>query len=175
MIEEKLQRDIGREWAKEVNKSGSSVKDNDKFPFLLKFLLEQRKIIEYQSADLRNTIPCMKRGIHGIDESEDDDEQKRLSKCLILGNSNHLTGNCSVYLDLPPNEKVNLVKEHQAYYLCLKVGHRSWDCRIREQCTQDGCTEYHHESLHLAHSSGANFHTNGAVGNKKTVNLAFYY
>ena len=67
MIEKKLPRDIGREWAKEVNKSGSSVKDNDKFPFLLKFLLEQRKIIEYQSADLRNTIPPMKRGIHGID------------------------------------------------------------------------------------------------------------
>ena len=39
LIEEKLPRDIGREWAREVNKTGSSVKDDDKFPFLFKFLL----------------------------------------------------------------------------------------------------------------------------------------
>ena len=56
MIEEKLPKDIGLEWVKEVTKTGSSVKDDNKFPFLLKFLLEQRRIIEFQSADLRNTI-----------------------------------------------------------------------------------------------------------------------
>ena len=48
MVEEKLSKDIGRKWAKEVNKTGSSVKDKDKFPFLLKLLLEQRRIIEYK-------------------------------------------------------------------------------------------------------------------------------
>ena len=31
MTEEKLPRDIGREWAKEVNKTGSSVKYDGKF------------------------------------------------------------------------------------------------------------------------------------------------
>ena len=66
MIQEKLPRDIGREWAKEV-KTGSSVKDDDKFPFLLKDLLEQNRIIEYQSANLRNTIASKKGEIHGID------------------------------------------------------------------------------------------------------------
>ena len=135
MTEEKLPRDIGREWAKEVNKTGSSVKYDGKFPFLFKFLLEQKRIIEYQAADLRNTIPSKKEEIHGIDGQEDDDEQKKPSNCLIHGNSNHLTGNCSVYLDLPPTEKVNFVKEHRACYSCLKVGHKSWDCRIRKQCT----------------------------------------
>ena len=64
---------------KEVNKTGSSVKDDDKFPFLLKLLLEQRRIIEYQSADLRNTITFKKGGIHGKDGHDDDDEQKRPS------------------------------------------------------------------------------------------------
>ena len=109
MIEEKLPRDICREWAKGVNKTGSSVKDDDKLPFLLKFLLKQRRIKEYQSVDLRNTIPSKKGGIHGIDCQEDDGEQKRPSNCLIHENSNHLTGNCCVYLD-----KVSLVKEHRA-------------------------------------------------------------
>ena len=59
------------------------------------------------------------------------------------------------------------MKEHRACYSCLKFVYRFWDCRIRKQCTQDGCTKYHHESLHLAYSSGANFHTNGAVGNNR--------
>ena len=78
MTEEKLSRDIDREWAKEVNKTGSNVKD-EKFKFILKFLLEQKRIIEYKSADLRNTIPSKKGGIHGIDGQEDYDEQKRPS------------------------------------------------------------------------------------------------
>ena len=77
--EEKLSRDIDRKWAKEVNKTGSSVKDDEKFQFILKFLLEQKRIIEYKSADLRNTIPSKKGGIHGIDGQEDYDEQKRPS------------------------------------------------------------------------------------------------
>ena len=48
MVEEKLSKDIDRKWAKEVNKTGNSVKGKDKFPFLLKLLLEQRRIIEYK-------------------------------------------------------------------------------------------------------------------------------
>ena len=36
MIEEKLQKDIGLEWVKEVTKTGSSVKDNNKFSIPLK-------------------------------------------------------------------------------------------------------------------------------------------
>ena len=59
------------------------------------------------------------------------------------------------------------MKEHRPYYSCLKARHKSWNCRIRKKCTQDGCTKYHHGSLHLVRSSGANFHTNGAVGNKR--------
>ena len=59
------------------------------------------------------------------------------------------------------------MKEHRAYYSCLKVGHRSCNCRTRKQCTQDGCTKYHYKYLHLVHSSGANFHTNVAVGNNR--------
>ena len=53
LVEEKLPRDIMREWSKEVNRDGSCVDVRDKFPALLKFLCEQRKIIEYEFSDLR--------------------------------------------------------------------------------------------------------------------------
>ena len=48
LIEELLPRTIRHEWSKEVNKSGSVVKSVDKFPYLLNFLQNQRKIIEYE-------------------------------------------------------------------------------------------------------------------------------
>ena len=41
LIEEKLSKAIRREWAREVNKTGSKVSDKNKFPSLLEFLLEQ--------------------------------------------------------------------------------------------------------------------------------------
>ena len=39
----------------------------------MKFLLEQRKTIEYQSADLRNIV-SLKGDVHGIDGHEEDDD-----------------------------------------------------------------------------------------------------
>ena len=55
MIEERLPRDIRREWSKKAMQDGSTVDVTDKFPALMKFLLEQRKIIEYEYSDLRNS------------------------------------------------------------------------------------------------------------------------
>ena len=53
MVEEKLPSSIKREWSKEVNKDGSKVDPYDKFPQFMKFLLEQRSVLEYEMANLR--------------------------------------------------------------------------------------------------------------------------
>jgi hypothetical protein len=53
LIEEQFPRDIKREWSREVNRSTSKVEQKNKFPYLLQFLQEQRKIIEYESSELR--------------------------------------------------------------------------------------------------------------------------
>ena len=53
IIEEKLPSNIRREWSKEVNKSESKVDLFNKFPHFIKFLLEQKRILEYEMADLR--------------------------------------------------------------------------------------------------------------------------
>ena len=48
MIEERLPALIKREQFKEVNKSDSKVDPFDKFPEFMKFLLEQKRILEYE-------------------------------------------------------------------------------------------------------------------------------
>ena len=68
IFEEQLPRDVGREQAKEVNRTGSSVKNDGKFTNFLKFLLE--KNIVCQSADLRNVV-LLKGSVHEIDGHEE--------------------------------------------------------------------------------------------------------
>ena len=54
IIEEKLPSTTKRKWAEEISKEDSHVNKRDPFPSLLKFLLQQRKVIEYISSDFRS-------------------------------------------------------------------------------------------------------------------------
>ena len=42
IIEEKLPKDVRREWSREVNRTNSKVEESNKSPYLLSFLLEQK-------------------------------------------------------------------------------------------------------------------------------------
>ena len=53
IIEKRLPADIRREWARLVSSDSSSVDKKNKFPGLLKFLLNQKRAIEYDLSDLR--------------------------------------------------------------------------------------------------------------------------
>ena len=53
VIEKKLPTDVRKEWAKLVSSEDSTVNKMDKFPSLLKFLLNQKQAIEYENADLQ--------------------------------------------------------------------------------------------------------------------------
>ena len=55
LIEEKLPNNIRREWSKELNKEESKIDKLDKFPHFLKFLIEQKRILEYEMSELRIT------------------------------------------------------------------------------------------------------------------------
>ena len=50
------------------------------------------------------------------------------------------------------------MKENRACYSCLKIEHRSSDCKYKKQCEIDECEMYHHQSLHEAHMAGITFH-----------------
>ena len=54
VIEKKLPTDVKKEWAKFVSSDHSTVDKTDKFPSVLKFLLNQKQAIEYENAELRN-------------------------------------------------------------------------------------------------------------------------
>ena len=53
LLEEKLPKNIRRDWSKMVNETDNKIDDTNRFPAFLDFLLEQKRIIEYESADFR--------------------------------------------------------------------------------------------------------------------------
>ena len=57
MIEAVLPRHVKREWSREVNQKNSTIDERNKFESLLSFLLEQKRIIEYQNDALRAYAP----------------------------------------------------------------------------------------------------------------------
>ena len=54
VIEKKLPTEIKKQWAKFVSSDHSTVDKTNKFPSLLKFLLNQKQAIECDNAELRN-------------------------------------------------------------------------------------------------------------------------
>ena len=53
LLEEKLPKNIRRDWSKMMNETDNKIDDTNRFPAFLDFLLEQKRIIEYESADIR--------------------------------------------------------------------------------------------------------------------------
>ena len=71
-IERKLPNDVKREWAKLVSSEHSLVDERDKFPSLLRFLLEQKQAIEYENAELRSNSNVPARGsLHYLEKRDD--------------------------------------------------------------------------------------------------------
>ena len=178
LIEEKLPRDIRREWSKEVNKRGSSVDIRNKFPALLQFLQDQRKIIEYEYSELRySTNEINKQRIHMFNEEakiyntdfplheetecgylrcQDSTYQQVLhmsnnnfQRCIVHNNSSrHTTKDCNQFKAMDIKTRLQLVKDRRGCFSCLKSGHRAAECRFRKICSFPGCGRYHHDLLH---------------------------
>ncbi len=126
-------------------------------------LQEQRKIIEYESSDLRSGGSDRKGHAH-LTESQkelnnEDAIEEKASRCLVHNSSTHDTGDCRVFQEKSPENKILFVKEKRACWSCLKSGHRSVNCKSCGRCGIDGCFKFHHPSLHLAHVQGIAFHT----------------
>ena len=143
IIEKKLPPDIRKDWAKLVSSDTSSVEKKDKFPSLLKFLLNQKRAIEYDSADLRKPAQQSVNHVNAaVKEVGENDQLSRLS-------------NSRFYLSKSWEERMNMPREKRACWSCLKIGHRIRDCRKRKVCGENGCTRTHHRTIH-GESSAAN-------------------
>ena len=154
IIEKKLPPSIKREWAKIVSSDDSVVDKADKFPNLLKFLLNHKRAIEYDSADLRSFGQIQSKvsvnHAQGVAEESIDHEKAppKLRKCLFHEDKDHFTTECNLYLSKSPEERKLLLKEKGACWSCLKVGHRHRDCKRISTCGENGCTMTHHKSIH---------------------------
>ncbi|CAB3989230.1 RNA-directed DNA polymerase from transposon BS [Paramuricea clavata] len=76
----------------------------------------------------------------------EDKEATKTTRCLVHSSSMHNTADCRVYQEMAPEGKVQLLKEKRACWSCLKIGHRSIDCRQRKKCNSDDCSKYHHDA-----------------------------
>ncbi|XP_068712364.1 myosin-2 heavy chain-like [Montipora foliosa] len=151
IIEKKLPADIRRKWAEIVSADNSTVDKTNKFPSLLKFLRNQRGAIEYDTASLRVPAGPVKAVIHHTTAREEIDMKgKRMTqgKCLIHEGGKHSTEECKVYSSKSLDEKKTILKEKNACWSCLKVGHRSRVCRAKKICNIKDCPLTHHQSLH---------------------------
>jgi len=103
IIERKLPNDAKREWAKLVSSEHSPVDKRDKFPSLLRFLLEQKQAIEYENAELRSSGSLPLRGsLHYLEKKNDKvaipegqgSSRYKRTKCLYHEGANHWTNEC---------------------------------------------------------------------------------
>ena len=160
LIEEKLPASMKMLWAEHVTcKMGITA---NKFPSLLKFLVERKSIIEYALSDLRTSEQGASGNVHFTDNF-DDNVKKDMSQrfqCLLHENANHNTHECDDFIKKAANERIQLVSDNNACWSCLKTGHRSAWCWYRQRCSEKGCTMYHNELLHSIQTKGTALHTN---------------
>ena len=172
IIEEKLPKDVKREWSRLVNKSDSPVDERNKFPALLEYLLEQKRIIEYESSDLRSLSKDEKMGtLHHVKQDELDESYKEASikmkgvRCFIHNTGDHGIEECNMYRAKTPPERMEAVNGSRVCWSCLRFGHRYAECRCREVCGKNGCSKFHHSSLHEVIANGIGYHAHGSLSN----------
>ena len=170
-IEEKIPMSMKLLWAEHVKCRMASTAN--KFPELLKFLLERKSIIEYAIADLRSLESGTSGSVHMTDQHKTNESQEAgknqsskndvntgTSSCLIHNNGNHTTDICDIFLKKSVNERIEIIKETNACWSCLKVGHQSAWCWFRKKCTESDCNMFHHKLLHQDQTEGTALHTN---------------
>lgn len=138
----------------------------------MKSLLNHKRAIEYDSANLRSNstqstlggtvnltsgdkiIDGQKQG-EGETEQQDNCNLPHNSKCLIHPNSDHWTDSCSLYLSKSAEERFNMLQEKAACWSCLRVGHRLSEYKRKRICGENGCKGTHHKTIHTERKKGA--------------------
>ena len=142
IIERKLPNDIKKEWSKIV--CSTTIDKSDKFSNLLTFLLEQRKIIEYETSELRATNQSTEEATNYVSATAKatNSEGKRSTspiKCIIHDKGTHGTSECKVFLAKTVEERKQTLKDKKACWSCLRTGHRYKDCKRKNTCGKNGC------------------------------------
>ena len=159
LIENKLPSSLALDWYREMHRDSSVVDKSNKFPHILKFLLTEKRALEYAQSDVRVNRETKNGNVNEIpsydaedEPSKDDPSRSKLSKdksnCLVHNTKSHVTSECHTYAKMPLNEKYNLLRTHFACYTYLEPKHLSVDCPSTRLCGIDNCNKNHHPSLH---------------------------
>ena len=151
IIEAVLPKFIRREWSREVNRKDSPINEDNKFVLLLDFLLEQKRILEYQDDTLR--LPRTQ-----YQNSMKDQHRNEPGNCWIHRNASHNIAECNVYLAKSNEERITCLKENGACFACLVSGHMATQCTNKQKCSISNCSRFHHQTLHEAHVAGIILH-----------------
>ena len=134
-----------------MSADNSTVDKTNKFPSLLKLLRNQRGAIEYETASLRVPTGPVKAVIHHTTAREEIDmigQRLTQGRFLIHEGGKHSTEECKIYSSKSLDESKAQLKEKNACWSCLKVGHRFCVCRAKKICNIKDCPMTHHQSLH---------------------------
>ena len=153
LIEEKLPGTTRRKWAEEVSKDGSTVNKRNPFPSLIKFLIQQRKAIEYMSSSLRLPHRPIKHEFKETDRLLDK-TLSPVSGCWIHNSSDHTIESCNVYLQKSGADRVSFLKDNGACWCYLAFGHRTTTCPNKVRCSSEGCGMFHNSTLRGAFVEG---------------------
>ena len=156
MIEEKLPLSIRMKWSEQVNSRKAIIGvEVNKFPMLLRFLLETRSVIEYALSDLRSESSAS-GSVNFVDSTKDknvrvmsnSDRRSSASACLLHPQDLHVTSACPQFLEMDIKDRIELVKEKRACWSCLYTGHKSSNCYFKKKCNIDDCNRRHNKLLH---------------------------
>ena len=164
VIEQRMPREIKKEWIKVVTGEERDKVSKNKFPFLLKLLLQFRERIKYELSDIRGSIYEGGTGHHGEGRLKghniDKPVENKKQKCWIhMSNGDHPIWCCRVFENKSPSKKVDLVRKNNACFACLEIGHVAKNCKHNFRCKHDNCGLEHHQLLREAHASGIVFHS----------------
>ena len=155
LIEEKLPTEIAREWEKMVTDESREYVERDKFPNLLNLLCQFKNRLEYRLSDIRK---APKGGVHFRDTTKREDGAKPMIRspwCWIHPErDDHPVWRCEEFAAMDANERLELVRKHDACFRCLDQGHKTRVCRRNFFCKVDKCGAPHHHLLHDSYVSG---------------------
>ena len=67
--------------------------------------------------------------------------RNRTPSCILCDKEDHSSGNCDKAKQMSLAERKTIVKNRRACFNCVKVGHRSKDCRVNIRCSK--CSRSH--------------------------------
>ena len=162
-IESKLPSEIEKEWIKLATYLDENNPEEDRFPELLKLLVEFKRRLEYKHSELRSAAKESRGRTYLAKDAYDDEVMNRVpvqrNRCWIHPQEDHPIWKCEEFRSKEPKERSDIVKENNACFKCLEKGHIARWCRRNFACNHDGCGGPHHNLLHGGYQAGSSLHT----------------